>query len=259
MKGLALCTYVDTAGPPYRYVVPCGGWAYEGEDIFVGGTRTTTNIAFNWITRNGRRYTVIDSTTDRGTSTITCNFKGPETVGDREGTWIPHPVDILKHLLANWIFARSEMGIWTADLTDLPIDEASFDAAKASLANRAGGCPYVVGRWITEERQALSYVNEICESIGVAPYWTPEGKLALYYHDPHESTKLYAPDAMLRRGLNLIDIDYPGEGSHEVIKTLRIEWAADGTVAGAMGMRDLLAPGTGSDSLSMACGALTDQ
>lgn len=249
MAGAITARYVDTVG--YRYAV-CPGWVYEGQEVYVGGTRAISGFVWSYVTVNGRRFTLIDFAADKADAVITCNVKGYESVGDRSGTFLAHPVDQALHFLVNWVFGYSESGVW-GSATGLPVDATSFTAAKASLAGRAGGCEYVTGKVLTEEQQCLSLFNAFCDSAGLPPYWTPAGAVALFFDDPHQTAKLYAPDAMYRKGMNVLGVSYPTEGS-EVIRTQGVTWEGGGEVR----VTDLNAPGTGEAGLDMSWGRLTD-
>ena len=113
---------------------------------------------------NGRRYFIIylkgtagevlagTVAPSEGSPGITVNVQGIEDIGGGTGNLITDIHDQYKHFMNNWVLQSYQGFAWLntpmfSDETDLEmIDEASFDAAKATAAVRiAGGYP---GAWM---------------------------------------------------------------------------------------------------------------
>lgn len=188
--------YVDNVG--FRYVVSIG-YMTSVDRVYKDGTRQTTGFSITNPLVGGRRWTVIDFTSDQGTSSITCDGLGYGTAGDgtdTNTTFMADPSDQLKHFLVNFIFNEYQSGAWFADST-APIDTTSFAAVKTFWATRAAGGPYVGGRYIAEQTTGMAELNNWCKSYEIRCYYTPSGNVAIKADDPNSPTA-YISDPWIR-------------------------------------------------------------
>ncbi len=258
MSGYVEAIYVDNVG--WRYVVSFG-WCHQGRDVFSNGTLITTNYAWAAVKVNGRRYLLIDSATDRTTNTITANLLGyaraDATYGG--GTWMPTGTDQLAHFLLNNAYVPSQSGEWIpyANWGNYGLDIASWNAAGAQLGSRAAGAPYVCGRLYGDEKKFIDYLNDGCISMGVAPYWNTQGKLALHFDDPCIDPYALTASPIFRRGTNLFSIRR-SPGQSEAVYLGEAGWAPDASQQGDLRVQDPSAPGAGTERVDMRSGPPTE-
>lgn len=173
-NGAVACPYVDQSG--FRYLV-CAGRAKAVTGVYKDGALVASSgYSITYPLVNGRRYTLIDFTTTQGTSAITCDAQGYESVGDGTGTLITDPPTVLKHLLVNWIYGDYKDGAWLSDST-APVDTTSFGttffsdrSAQASL-------------YIATRRRGQDIVNDVLKSFEARAYWLSNGKIAFAVED----------------------------------------------------------------------------
>jgi hypothetical protein len=183
-KGAVPCLYVKSDANPFSYLVQ-HGWGSNVPRVYQDGARQTVGTySVTHPMKNGRRYTAVEWTTTRGTSTIAVDAVGCETVGDGTGLAITTPGAVMKHFLTNYVFGNA-IDKWLP--TSSMIDGASFDAVDTFLAKRANGCSYRTTKYISEQTTARTLLNEWCLSNGVYVMWTGDGKLKATVDDPHTS------------------------------------------------------------------------
>lgn len=189
--------YVDTVN--WRYVV-CLGRAKEITRVYDDAVRVTT-WATAYVTVNGRLYTVIDSTVDRGTSVVTCDILGYETVGDGTGTLMDEPTDQIKHLLVNFVYnepPRVTSGgslLWRAD-SEAPVSTGDWSTTKTFLAKLLP-VGYKGSIYLTGQNTGIDVLNNWCQSHEVKAFWTNNGNIAIR-PDDQTTTALYLDDPWLR-------------------------------------------------------------
>jgi hypothetical protein len=172
--GAISCLYVDQSG--YRYLV-CAGRAKSVDTVYKDGVaQAASNYAITYPLVNGRRCTLIDFTSSQGTSSITCDARGYETVGDGTGTLITDPPTILKHLLVNWIYGDYKDGAWFADST-APVDTTSFGTTYFSDRSVQASL------YLDKKRRGQDVVNDFLKSFEARAYWLSNGKVAFAVED----------------------------------------------------------------------------
>jgi hypothetical protein len=166
--------YVDPT--TFQYLV-CVGYAKSVDYVYKDGALVASSgYSITHPIVNGRVYTVIDFTTDQGSSIITCDVKGYESVGDGSGTLIEDPPAVLQHLLLNFVYNNYTVGNW-ATLGNEPIDATTFGTTFFSSRN------YKASVYIADKRKALDIINDFLSTFEMKGYWTTEGKLALAVED----------------------------------------------------------------------------
>lgn len=187
-NGAIPCHYVDSGG--FRYLV-AAGWLKAVDTVYKDGTPVAASgYTITHPTVNGRVYTLVDFTTTQGTSVITCDAQGYETVGDGTGTLITDPAVIAKHVLVNWIWGDYKAGAWLADAT-APVDTTSFGTT--FFADRGYQSSVYVS---SAKRRGLDVVNDFLKSFEARACWTPAGKVALKIED--FTSWAYVTDLVLR-------------------------------------------------------------
>ena len=168
-KGMLPTLYVDTVG--FRYVVGIGLMA-NVTAVYKDGVRQTTGYAITNETRNGRTWTLVDFTADQGSAAITVDLQGLTTDYDGTGDLITNPARQIEHFLANFVF-----GAWSSGpyLTTTRIDTASLSAVADQLDLR--GCQGSL-RIAGDRVRAETILERWCQSFGVYPYWTLDGRIA---------------------------------------------------------------------------------
>lgn len=151
---------VDVGGTPWiRFLV--AGHACKGiDEVYVDGVAATGRYGVDvlapghagwphgtpYVDLSGRRYTVIyligpdANAAVAGTTTITCDVRGIETVGDGSGDLLTAIYDQWRHWYINFATQDWQTGAWLAD-RQYPdgtpyTDAASFATAIASIAFR---------------------------------------------------------------------------------------------------------------------------
>lgn len=198
--GAIPCHYVDSGG--FRYLV-CAGWAKAVDTVYKDGVPVAASAyTVTHPTINGRVYTLIDFTATQGTSTITCDAQGYESVGDGTGTLITDPATVAKHLLVNWIYGDYKAGPWLSDAT-APVDAASF--ATTFFSDRGYQASVYIS---TSKRRGLNVVNDILLSFEAKACWTTAGRIALKVED--FTSWAYVDDLVLHEDeISDYSMDYP--------------------------------------------------
>jgi len=184
---------VDTVG--FRYIPKAWGW-FDIQRVYKDGTRQTTGFSITHPIINGRQYSMVDFTGTQGTSAITIDCTGYETVGDGTGTLITSPTDVLRHLLNNFVFTRNTSGVWGSDSTS--IDTSSFDSTETAIAKHAAGVDpfcslYLDGQVTTAE----AIINQWASDFRINVFWKNDGTLALFYDNPY-GVLAYVDDPWIR-------------------------------------------------------------
>jgi len=185
--GAVACHYVDSVG--FRYLV-CAGRAKAVETVYKDGVSVAAaNYAITYPVVNGRLYTVIDFTATQGTSTITCDAQGYDSVGDGSGTLITDPAAIAKHLLVNWIYGDWQNGAWLSDST-APVDVTSFGTTFFSTRG------YEASVYVATKRRGVDVLNDLLKSFEAKACWTAAGTITLKVED--FTSWSYVSDLVLR-------------------------------------------------------------
>ena len=172
--GAITCAYVDQSG--FRYLV-CAGRAKAVSMVYKDGAPVASSAySVTYPLVNGRRYTLIDFTSSQGTSTITCDAQGYESVGDGTGTLITDPPTVLKHVIVNWIYGDYKDGAWLADAT-APVDTTSFGTTFFSDRGVQASL------YIDSRRRGQDVVNDVLKSFEARAYWLSNGKIAFALED----------------------------------------------------------------------------
>jgi hypothetical protein len=125
-----------------------GPWLMPGHPGYTAAVGAATYRDYN-----ARRYAVCyglvgvtePDAAAAGTTRLTLNVQGIETIGDGTGVLIQDLHQQYKHLVTNWILQSYQAGAWLAtptfddDATVTQLAEASFDAASATAAERLTG------------------------------------------------------------------------------------------------------------------------
>lgn len=214
-NGAISCPYVDAAG--FRYLV-CGGWAKAVDTVYKDGVAVAASAyAITHPIVNGRQYTLIDFTSTQGTSAITCDAQGYETVGDGTGTLIEDPADIMEHLLSNWVFGDYRSGAWLS--TAAIIDATSF--ATTFFSDRG----YKGSVYVNVKRRGIDVLNDLLKSFEAKACWTPDGKVALKVEDV--TAWSYVTDHVLREDEQASpSYTFP---TAQLVDEVEAEWAATPT------------------------------
>jgi hypothetical protein len=197
----------------YRYLV-CVGYAKAIDAVYKDGVLVATS-AYSVVRSivNGRLYTLIDFTSTQGSSDITCDAQGYETVGDGTGSLIEDPPDMLKHLLDNFVYADYTSGTWLSG--DAPVDTSSFATTFFS------GRGYKASAYIAEKRKAIDIITDFLTSFEAKAYWTPDGEIALAVENFNAFS--YETTNVLREGdLLNVQSSWP---SADVVDEIRANYA----------------------------------
>lgn len=197
--GALTCFLVDSSG--FRYLV-CAGRAKAIDAVYKDGVIVSaSNYTVTYPVVNGRTYTLIDFTSTQGSSAITCDAQGYDSVGDGTGTLLTDPAVVAKHLLVNWIYGDWMTGAWLSDST-APVDTTSFGTT--FFSDRG----YQASVYISTKRRGVDVLNDLLKSFEAKACWTPDGKIALKVED--FTAWSYATDLVLREDeLGGWDLSYP--------------------------------------------------
>lgn len=186
-RGLVPARRIDTEG--FVYNISLGRLlsvdaVYE-DDALTGRAYTIT------YERGGLSVTEIDFATDPGSATITVNCQGYEDIGDGTGTLITDPIRELWHALSQFAALNWQNGPWNP--LDSRIDAPSWDYWARYFEGRGYLSSLYVGSRVTPS----SLLTQMCSSLGLYPWWTPEGKIALALAEPLKA-RPYCSDLVLR-------------------------------------------------------------
>lgn len=246
-------TAILTNAATYEYVIAFG--ALKSVDVVWSGTTrktVTTDYAVSYAVKGGKTYTLITFVADQGTAVIKADVHGYETVGDGTGTLIDDPADAIKHLIVNFGF-NTPTGTWASDST-APVNVASFAAAKAWVAGRAGGADYKASRLITEPVVLMNECEDWARDMRIPLHFTWGGTLCAYLDDPH-TTAAVSSDWLLRYPEDYAETPqwaWSGDGR---VKTVRVAVGDKGTGASAeVVVRDRASISEQEESLTMGWG-----
>jgi hypothetical protein len=174
-NGAIPCYLVDAAG--FRYLV-CAGRALSVDTVYKDGTPVAAaNYAITYPEVNGRTVTLIDFTATQGSSSITCDATGYDSVGDGTGSLIDDPAAGIAHLFTNFVYGDWKSGAWLS-ATDTPFDDTSW--AATFFSDRGYKLSAYVGG---AKRRGLDLMNDLLKSFEARACWTPSGKTALKVED----------------------------------------------------------------------------
>lgn len=214
-NGAISCPLVDIAD--FRYLV-CAGWAKSVDSVYKDGVLVAASqYAITHPVVNGRQYTLIDFTSTQGSSSITCDATGYESVGDGTGTLIEDPADIIEHALSNWVFGDYRSGAWLSSAAIL--DAASF--ATTFFSDRG----YKGSVYLSTKRRGIDVLNDLLKSFEAKACWTPEGKIALKVEDV--TSWSYVTDHVIREDEQASpSLTHP---TAQLVDEVEAEWAATPT------------------------------
>lgn len=182
--------YVDKTN---FYFLVCIGWVTVLRVYLAAALKTlTTHYTVLHSIIGGRLYTIIKMVGDPGTSAVTCDIEGPETVGNGTGAMITEATDVLKWLLANFVYAEYQSGNWASGAGNAPLNTTSFTTVQSALSGRAGGAAFAAARYMSSQVTGENFVNEWASSMGVDVAWDQNGNLALYYDDCYSNDPGYS-------------------------------------------------------------------
>lgn len=192
--GATPCIYVDNSG--FRYLV-CLGRAKSVMRVYVDGVRQTSGYSVTNPIVAGKQTTLVDFNADKGSSSITVDVQGYETVGDGTGTLIIDPATQIKHFLVNFVYNEYLKGDWFSDST-APIDTTSFAGVTSTISSLASGSAYVGGRYIDAQTRGIDELDAWSQTFNIKTYWTNLGALAVAMDHPVVET-VY-PSTVVRYG-----------------------------------------------------------
>lgn len=186
-KGMAPCAYIDTT--LFRYYVQAG-WSKSvprvfQDEVVTGGTFSITNPK-----QGGRRVTLVDFTTTRGTSAISVDMLGVEPVGDGSGTVITNGVTITKHVLDNLVYGDYQRGAWLSG--NAPIDTTSWTSAETwtGFTNNNFVCMLYLGG--KSQKTGIDVLAVACKNMLLRCFWKSNGTIALIQEENNYlNTDLY--------------------------------------------------------------------
>ena len=169
--GLVPCACVDTL--QFKYMV-CAGKAKSVTRVYSDGVQVSGgSYSSGYSTIDGRSYTLITFTSDRGTQEITCDATGYESVGDGSGTLITNPATQWAHRLTNFCLGDYMTGAWLS--TNALIDSTTLTAAETYFTSLGAlGSDYDA-----EKRTGDDVVARFCNSWRMRCGWTFAGKIAV--------------------------------------------------------------------------------
>lgn len=247
--GYVSCPYVDTVN--YRYLV-CFGWATDVIDVYVTGARANPGTySILYLTIGGRRFTLIEFNASKGAASITADVLGYDTVGDRTGSLITHPLKIAEHAITNFSLDETPTGAWISSST-VPIDTTLLAAAVTFTEGRAAGCDYVGARVIDGPIKGTDLLDQACVGVHISPFWTAAGKVGFLVNSPHTTT-LYVTAPLFSHGDGITSFA-PEYSSREAIRNLDVVYALDGPESETLELQDPSGPVAGKQSLNLYCG-----
>lgn len=199
-NGAVPAIYVDRSGFVYLLAA---GWLKSVDTVYKDGAPLAASAyAITHPIVNGRRYTCVDFSTDQGTSAITADVQGYETVGDGSGTLITDPATIAKHVLVNWVYGNYKTGAWLLD-SSAPVDTTSFGTT--FFSDRG----YSHSVYIDKLRRGKDVLNDLTKSMGARACWTSDGKVALKVLDWTSFAYVADPQILRRADIAGWDLKYP--------------------------------------------------
>lgn len=241
-NGAVPAHYVDKSGFVYLLAA---GWLKSVDTVYKDGTPvSTSSYAITHPVVNGRRYTCIDFTSDQGSSSITADVQGYETVGDGTGTLITDPAAIAQHVLVNWIYGDYRSGAWLATAT-APVDTTSFGTT--FFSDRGYSSSVYVGTL----RRGKDLLNDLAKSMGARLAWTADGKVALKVLD--WTSWGYVSDPRILRENDLRGFQLKG-GVADLIDSLEGRFAyvpSSGSFAQTLKVKDLGTNEQAPDSIEL--------
>lgn len=178
----------------YRYLVSAGRMKSITR-VFVDGASISSGLyTTEYLTRNGRIYTVIkfDSAADATTAgvadadgvslpdvEVTCDLVGYETVGDGSGTVISGPLGQWAHWISNFVLGDYASGAWAANSS--LIDSTSLTAAETRLTDIGA----IGAHYVADPLTGIEITAKICQTYKLRVWWNYAGKIAVAKDDPH--------------------------------------------------------------------------
>ncbi len=168
--GMIPTLYCDTVR--FRYLV-CAGKAKSILRVYVDGTETGGGWTTQYVTINGRMYTVIEFDTDQGDATVTCDAEGYATTYGG-GTLMTNPATQWAHRMSNFVLADWDGGS-AYNSTSALIDSTFLSAAETYFASLGAlGSDYD-----SEGSTGDDVTAKLMTSFQMRCGWTYSGKIAI--------------------------------------------------------------------------------
>lgn len=208
--GMVPALYVDRIG--FRYLV-AQGWVTVDRVYKDGILQSASGYSITHPTIGGRLYTLIDWTSDQGTSEITADVTGYETVGDGSGTTITG-VNVPMHILDHFVYADYQGGNWSTAGTVAPVNTTLFATCQTFLTDLSR---QKVSRYYGGQNQTsgMEMLTEFCSSLQLEVFFTRAGQIAIAPDDYRTTTLWYDAPRWMRYDL------------HEVGDTFKLNWDRD--------------------------------
>jgi hypothetical protein len=187
-NGMCPLLYVNTSG--FVYLV-CAGAAKEVTAVYAAGEKVNSGWTYSYPTIGGRIYTVVTFDSDQGDNEITADVKGLETAGDGSGTLIENPIEIIAHLISNFLYGDYKSGAPLA--TNSVIDSGLLATATAFASNKGYSDAVRIG----DRAVAKTVISDLALSSQAHVFWTNAGKIGIGY-DSHLTTSIYQDDPWWR-------------------------------------------------------------
>ena len=170
----------------FRYLV-CARKAKTLTRVFANGTQvassgyggnasTYNDGAFEYVTVDGRNYSVIRFNTDRTTDVITCDALGYEATGEGSGALMTNPATQWANRMTNFVFGDTMTGNWAS--TSARIDAATLATAEAYYTSMAPTAD-MSSDHDAERRTGYEVIAKYLKSDRTRRmWWTRSGKLA---------------------------------------------------------------------------------
>lgn len=191
-EGMISCPCVDLT--LHRYFASLG-YVVDVPEVFKEEDSVVTEVASGFtITKTiyrGYQMTFIDFDIDQGDAPIYCDVEGLDCDEPEEPVaTTTNPLTIGRHFLANYIYNEWKSGDYYGD-ADGHIHVASWDLMEAYATARE----FVGSRKLNTAAQVegLSEIQSFFESLGMHPYWTSGGLIAVGVLDP-TTIEMYTTD-----------------------------------------------------------------
>lgn len=187
-KGAVPTVYVDNKN--FRYLVAHGSLkvirrVYKDDILLAAAAWTRVDV-----TVNGRTFTLIDFTTDQGTSTITADVEGYQTLS---GVTIERPIEVLYTWLENFVSLDGGSGITSVFAPSFMNDRAA-EELRDFYEDELG---LVAAKRLAEVKSPDAYLRDFFETWNYRGYWGPDGRLVVKALD-HRRTAIYLDDPWAR-------------------------------------------------------------
>lgn len=246
--GFVPCYYVDTVN--YVYLV-CRGQALSVDAVYSGGTVVPSGdytVSYT-TTRNGKVVTEIDFSADQGDNEITVDVQGYDTIGDRTGSLITNPADILKHFIENWCYATYTSGSWLSG--SAPLDNRSFSRAREFFSTFSFES---ARRYAGDRVRVIDAINNWATSNNCKMFWTNEGRMAIRVNDHRPIRTYLGPEWWVRGNMDMapgFSMAYDTLGIKDEVTVQFLYNEAGGSYKQTLKVKDLNSGENSSDARDM--------